>query len=65
VFNKNVSDDSDELAIVGKQMIQGVMANNNSIQYDGMTYQAAVIYVFDRQIAFDNGTFPANATVCE
>jgi len=54
----NISQDS-----IATQVAQGVMSLNNTLQYNGAPVQAALLGVFNQQVALTNGSLPANVTM--
>jgi len=48
---------------IATQVAQGVMSLSNTFQYNGNSVQAALLGVFNQQVALVNGSLPDNITI--
>jgi len=48
---------------IATKVAQGVMSLNNALQYNGNSVQAALLGVFNQQVALVNGSLPDNITI--
>ena len=61
----NANSSSEFQDVLTTQILQGLMAANNLIHYDGASFMVVLGQVFDRQIIVVNGSFPADVFACK